>query len=401
MIYSKGLDPHGDNVIYAYGDASLRIPRPQGCRIVMMNGAAISFVFKMQTTTAPSSTAAETVTLFDCSTDVMGLRNLLEELGHLQEFPTTIYQDNRSTIQIANNRGSLGRNSRAMDLKTLTIRNRIEDHAVEAEWLETKAMLTDMGCKALPENRFTRFRDSMNGYLLVRTRFPHKEISPYIYNPDNGSSTLEEVQAGIMSFTFHSCNDDSVEYEEEEQEDDVDYNSDAEMVEEIKVGEDKNDDGYEVEALPSPPMIPVISHDTILFVPVDVAIDEEVVNNEDIVLNDNVFEFDHQWQLHRMYLHIQSELFELVILPDPRLYGINVQRLRDLARNLCSKCGSSFEANYENYMLHIETMNMKMEMMDHYLVHLNEVVENQTHFAESGYVFPSYVEPCQQRRSKA
>ncbi len=27
-------------------------------------------------------------------------------------------------------------------------------------------------------------------------------------------------------------------------------------------------------------------------------------------------------------------------------------------------------------MLHIETMNMKVEMMDHYLVHLNEVVES-------------------------
>ncbi len=54
----------------------------------------------------------------------------------------------------------------------------------------------------------------------------------------------------------------------------------------------------------------------------------------------------------KMYPHIQSELFELDILPDPRLYGINAQRLRDLARNLCSKCGSSFEANYENYMLH-------------------------------------------------
>ena len=44
LIFSKGLDPHGDNNIYAFGDASLRIPRPQGCRIIMMNGAAISFV---------------------------------------------------------------------------------------------------------------------------------------------------------------------------------------------------------------------------------------------------------------------------------------------------------------------------------------------------------------------
>jgi hypothetical protein len=99
----------------------------------MMNGAAVSFVSKMQTLTAPSSTWAESVTLFDCSTDVMGIRNLLSELGHLQESPTTIYQDNKSAIQIANNRGSLGKNSRAMDLKTLTIRNRIEDHFVETQ----------------------------------------------------------------------------------------------------------------------------------------------------------------------------------------------------------------------------------------------------------------------------
>jgi hypothetical protein len=97
----------------------------------MMNGAAISFVSKMQTITAPSSTWAESVTLFDCSTDVLGIRNLLSELGHLQENSTTIYQDNKSAIQIANNRGSLGKSSRAMDLKTLSTRNRIEDHDVE------------------------------------------------------------------------------------------------------------------------------------------------------------------------------------------------------------------------------------------------------------------------------
>jgi hypothetical protein len=115
------------------------------------------------------------VTLFDTSTDVIGIRNLLSELGHLQQAPTKIYQDNKSAIQIANNRGSLGKNSRAMDLKTLTIRNRIEDHQVETAWLETKGMIADMGSKALPETPFTRFRDTMNGYALVRARFPKKQ----------------------------------------------------------------------------------------------------------------------------------------------------------------------------------------------------------------------------------
>jgi len=140
-------------------------------------------------------------------------------------------------------------------------------------------------------------------------------MSPYIYDPDHGSSTLEEVQAGIMSFTFH----------------------------------------------PPPPMIPVTLHDTILFVSPEVAPDDEVLS--DLVLNDNMFEFDHQWHKHRQYPDIKSELFELDILPDPRLYGIDVSRLRRLARSdsiACSQCGSTFEATYENYMLHIEICRIRL-----------------------------------------
>jgi hypothetical protein len=90
-----------------------------------------------------------------------------------------------------------------MDLKTLSIRNRIEDHDVETKWLETKEMLGDMGSKALPENPFIRFRDSMNGYALVRANFPVKVLSPYIYNSEDKTSTLSKIQAMIMSFSFH------------------------------------------------------------------------------------------------------------------------------------------------------------------------------------------------------
>jgi hypothetical protein len=71
------------------------------------------------------------MTMFDCTVDVMALRNLLAELGMHQEHPTRIYQNNQAAIQIANNRGSLGKTSRAMDLKTLSTRNHIEEHEVE------------------------------------------------------------------------------------------------------------------------------------------------------------------------------------------------------------------------------------------------------------------------------
>jgi hypothetical protein len=64
----------------------------------------------------------------------LGLRSLLAELGLHQEGPTVIYQDNQPAIQIANNRGSLGKAStccRAKDLIILSVRNHIEDYAVQ------------------------------------------------------------------------------------------------------------------------------------------------------------------------------------------------------------------------------------------------------------------------------
>jgi hypothetical protein len=111
----------------------------------------------------------------------LGTRNLLAELGQYQDNATKIYCDNQSAIQIANNRGSLGKSSRAKDLKTLSTRNRIEDHEVKTEYCETGDMIADMGTKALAEPRFVRFRDTMNGYALVKAAFPDKELPAYVY----------------------------------------------------------------------------------------------------------------------------------------------------------------------------------------------------------------------------
>jgi hypothetical protein len=58
-----------------------------------------------------------------------------------------------------------------------------------------------------------------------------------------------------------------------------------------------------VEELPYPQMMPVNEIDTVLFVPSESASEDEVIRDEDleIVLNDNIFEFNHEWQLNRMY----------------------------------------------------------------------------------------------------
>jgi hypothetical protein len=92
-------------------------------------------------------------------------------------------------------------------------------------------MLGDMRSKALPENPFVRFRDSMNGYALVRAKVPHKVLSPYVYNPESTKSSLESVQAMIMCF---NCNEEKGNTEERN---DGEYSDSA----------DDDDDGMETE----------------------------------------------------------------------------------------------------------------------------------------------------------
>jgi hypothetical protein len=166
----------------------------------MMNGCCVLFKTKKHVLTAASSCAAELTEFYLCTVYVKGLRNLLEELGFIQRRPTLIFQDNESAIKIVNNRGSLGISSRALDLRTLSCRNRVEDHEVETEYKRTNLMMADMGTKALPENPFVMFRDTMNGHALVRAAYPDLEMSPLVYSGDVSgvNESLKRVQNQVM-----------------------------------------------------------------------------------------------------------------------------------------------------------------------------------------------------------
>ena len=76
-------------------------------------------------------------------------------------------KDNKSAIQIAMNRGSLSKKSRAMGIKVLTIRNKIEDMKVVPIYVETGRMVADIGTKALDPKQFELLKDMLCGYAVV------------------------------------------------------------------------------------------------------------------------------------------------------------------------------------------------------------------------------------------
>jgi hypothetical protein len=168
---NKGLKYNGNNnrkvevnTLEGFADASLSVPRSQGGRSIVMNGAAITMTSKRHSTTDDSTTSAELTEAYLLSCEIEGFRSLMSEVGLQQKGPTNLYQDNKAAIQIAMNRGSLSRKTRGMDLRVLTLRNKVEDLKVVPIYLNTKDMLLDLGTKSLDPKPFCRLTDMLCGY---------------------------------------------------------------------------------------------------------------------------------------------------------------------------------------------------------------------------------------------
>ncbi len=179
-IYSKGLDAHGINVLSCYADSGHTLPRSYGSTAVMMNGAAVTFSAKRHTLTGCSTCHDETIELSIAGNKVAGLRNMMEEMHLGQDKPTVIYQDNEAAIMIAMNRGSLSGQSRHIDRKVLTCRNKIEDGKIRPVYLETARMVADIGTKAFNDKQFAYLRDQLTGYSLVKMNHPTYKLPTYI-----------------------------------------------------------------------------------------------------------------------------------------------------------------------------------------------------------------------------
>ena len=111
----------------------------------------------------------------------------MAEVGCYQEEPTVLYQDCKPAMSVAENRGSLAKKSKALDIRVFGIRNRLEDQHLELKYISTVEMVADLGTKNLGPVRFKFLRDIMNGYALVRASGRKVSLPA-------GAITLREMQ---------------------------------------------------------------------------------------------------------------------------------------------------------------------------------------------------------------
>ncbi|KAK8934250.1 hypothetical protein KSP39_PZI014288 [Platanthera zijinensis] len=125
-----------------------------------MGTAAFSWSSKKQATIALSSCEAEYIAAAVCACQAIWLRNLLEELHHVQDCPTTVLVDNMSAIQIAKNPVLHGR-SKHIEMRYHFLREQVEQKIVEVVYCPTGEQVADIFTKALKVETFEKLKGKL------------------------------------------------------------------------------------------------------------------------------------------------------------------------------------------------------------------------------------------------
>lgn len=122
--------------------------------VVFLNGCAISWNCKKQTTVALSSVEAEYMALSDATRDTLYVRNVLTEFFKLV-LPIVMNMDNIGAGHIAENDVN-NKLTKHIDIRHHFVRHYIKEKVIELFYVPTADNVSDVFTKALGPETFTR-----------------------------------------------------------------------------------------------------------------------------------------------------------------------------------------------------------------------------------------------------
>ena len=133
--------------------------------VFMLNGAAISWRSKRQTTVALSTAEAEFISASAMVQEVIYLRKLLENLGFPQKEPTPVFADNETCIKWSE--GAVGGSERAkhVDLRIHFVHDAVAAKHLKLNKIESKLNGADILTKPTKEkDQYVELRRHLMGY---------------------------------------------------------------------------------------------------------------------------------------------------------------------------------------------------------------------------------------------
>lgn len=128
--------------------------------VFLMQGSAISWRSKKQSTIAKSSTEAELQSLSDAVDETLWLRKIIKELELETEGPTMIMCDNRSTIEFGNN-AKFSHNLKHVNVRYYSIKEKIDKQEIELKPVSTEEMVADILTKPLGPGKIQQFFENI------------------------------------------------------------------------------------------------------------------------------------------------------------------------------------------------------------------------------------------------
>ncbi len=107
---------------------------------------------KMKIVTPAGSTESEYVALYEAATEIVFLRNLLEEIGFKQDSPTLVYEDNMSTIDMAHGKGNFHK-QKHINVKYHFTRELVKQKVLQICYCKTEEMVADILTKGLSKSQ--------------------------------------------------------------------------------------------------------------------------------------------------------------------------------------------------------------------------------------------------------
>ena len=171
LRYLKGTFDYGimykkrsSNDLVAYTDSDyageLDDRKSTSGYVFLLSSGAVSWLSKKQPIVTLSTTEAEFVAAARCASQVVWMRRVLEQLGHVQKRGTLVMRDNNSTVKLSKNPVMHGR-SKHIDIRFHFLREFAKDRIVELLHCGTEELTADVMTKPLKLDSFQKFRSQM------------------------------------------------------------------------------------------------------------------------------------------------------------------------------------------------------------------------------------------------
>jgi hypothetical protein len=145
-------DPSSQELFTTYSDAD-HGGNPDNGRstsgfVVKMGTGAVSWMSRLQSVVALSTTEAEFIAAVSAGQEIVWMRSFLSELGYSMRGPSLLLVDNQSVIQVAKNPEHHGR-MKHLDLRFFWLRDSVNSGIIAIRYVPTADQAADLLTKAL------------------------------------------------------------------------------------------------------------------------------------------------------------------------------------------------------------------------------------------------------------